>query len=201
MTLQQLFENQKEIVYVADDQAFTDSRIIAEVFQKGHDKVLRDIRVLKCSEGFRLANFGESDYMNAQGRVMPMYILTFDGFVMLAMGYTGEKAMQFKELYIAEFNRTHQLLTNRQSTLLAAEQNLVSLAVKSRITSLYPHLTNQARRKYYMSLYKELRDKFAVLSYKDIPRSALDEAFDIIAQWDSPKLARRLKTQEGQDVE
>ncbi|UZM97379.1 Rha family transcriptional regulator [Lysinibacillus sp. MHQ-1] len=68
MTLQQLLEGHQGIVFVNDNKAFTDSRIIAKVFQKGHDKVLRDIRNLKCSEAFRLANIGEADYVNGQGR-------------------------------------------------------------------------------------------------------------------------------------
>lgn len=29
-----------------------------------------------------------------------MYLVTRDGFTLLAMGYTGEKAMRFKEAYI-----------------------------------------------------------------------------------------------------
>ena len=33
-----------------------------------------------------------------------MYYITRDGFVLLAMGYTGEKAMKFKEAYINQFN-------------------------------------------------------------------------------------------------
>ncbi|UDK94808.1 hypothetical protein EYB33_00745 (plasmid) [Lysinibacillus sphaericus] len=35
MSLKQLLEGPRGIVFVNDNQAFTDSRIIAEVFQKG----------------------------------------------------------------------------------------------------------------------------------------------------------------------
>lgn len=188
MTLQQLLEGHRGIVFVNDNQAFTDSRIIAEVFQKGHDKVLRDIRNLKCSEAFRLTNFGETEYENGQGRKMPMYVLTFNGFAILAMGYTGEKAMQFKELYIEEFDRTHRLLADLQVTLLSKEQKMISLAVRNRILLLYPNLSINARKKYFTALYKDLKQQFQVLSYKDIPRNAMDEAIAFISGWDSPKL-------------
>lgn len=201
MTLQQLLEGHQGIVFVNDNKAFTDSRIIAKVFQKGHDKVLRDIRNLKCSVAFRLANIGEADYVNGQGRKMPMYVLTFDGFVILAMGYTGEKAMQFKELYIAAFNHTHQLLANRQNTLLFNEQQIISSAVKERISNLYPNLSPLAKRKYFSALYKALKEQFQVLSYKDIPRSSLAEALAIINNWDSPKLGSPQKIKEIQDIE
>ncbi|KYG92034.1 hypothetical protein A0U40_03590 [[Bacillus] sp. KCTC 13219] len=187
MTLQQLL-SQQEIVYVEKGAAFTNSRIVSEVFQKGHDKVLRDIRGLKCSAAFKAANFGECHYNNAQGRQMPMYTLTFDGFAMLAMGYTGEKAMQFKELYIAAFNHTHRLLAERNQTLLSFEQKQISEAVQHVIKQAYPQLAPSARQKYYTALYKELRQEFEVISYKDIPRSNLFAALEFIANWHSPKL-------------
>lgn len=112
----------RNLVFIEGNNVFTDSLTIAEVFQKGHDKVLRDIRNLKCSVEFRQANYGESSYKNKQGRIMPSFIMTFDGFAMLAMGYTGEKAMQFKEMYIAEFNRTRHMLESHKVTLLSHEQ-------------------------------------------------------------------------------
>ncbi|WP_229386711.1 Rha family transcriptional regulator [Lysinibacillus sphaericus] len=103
------------------------------------------MRSLKCSNAFRLANFGEAEYVNGQGK-MPMYVLTFNGFAVLAMGYTGEKAMQFKELYIEEFDRTHRLLADLQVTLLSKEQKMISLAVRNRILLLYPNLSIHARK-------------------------------------------------------
>lgn len=34
-----------------------------------------------------------------------MFVMNRDGFTLLVMGYTGKKAMQFKERYIAAFNK------------------------------------------------------------------------------------------------
>ncbi|MCI8338154.1 MAG: Rha family transcriptional regulator [Lachnospiraceae bacterium] len=86
---------------------------IAETFGKRHDNVLKDIRVLECSREFRLLNFEESFYMNAQNKRQPMYYITRDGFALLAMGYTGEKAMKFKESYIRQFNVMEKLLKEK----------------------------------------------------------------------------------------
>lgn len=86
---------------------------VAETFNKEHRRVLQDIRELECSEEFRLHNFVQSDYLNEQNRKQPMYLMTRDGFTMLAMGYTGEKAMRFKESYIRQFNAMEKALIGK----------------------------------------------------------------------------------------
>jgi Rha family phage regulatory protein len=82
------------------------SRRMAEIFHKRHDNVLQQITDLKnkVSEEFGLLNFQESSYKNEQNKKQPEYLLTRDGFTILAMGFTGTKAVQFKEAYINRFN-------------------------------------------------------------------------------------------------
>ena len=106
-----------QLVFIENNKPVTDSLTVAESFDKAHDKVLRDIRELGCSEEFRLANFGESTYINAQRRRMPRVVMTEQGFTMLAMGYTGPKAMEFKERYISEFHRMRETLTQTAPAL------------------------------------------------------------------------------------
>lgn len=86
---------------------------VAETFGKEHRRVLQDIRDLKCSEEFRLRNFVQSNYVNEQGHKQPMFIMTRDAFTILVMGYTGEKAMQFKEAYIKQFNAMEKALIGK----------------------------------------------------------------------------------------
>jgi len=93
-----------QLVYIENGRTVTDSLTVAEVFGKSHDKVLRDIRELECSNEFSLSNFGESNYTNDRGREYMKYIITQDGFAFLAMGYTGKLAATFKEKYIKAFN-------------------------------------------------------------------------------------------------
>lgn len=104
---------EKTLVFVDNNRIVTDSLTVAEVFEKEHARVMRDIRDLGCSEEFRLGNFAESSYTNAQGREMPKIIMTEQGLVILVMGYTGKKAMYYKEAYIAEFERMKMELSNR----------------------------------------------------------------------------------------
>lgn len=83
---------------------------IAEAFGKEHKHVLRDIEAVlpQVSEIFGKTNFGLSEYttINNLGFAIhkPMYLLTKDGFSMLAMGYTGPKAFALKEHILAKLN-------------------------------------------------------------------------------------------------
>jgi Rha family phage regulatory protein len=113
-----------QLVFVDENQAVTTSLIVAEVFGKGHDKVLRDIREMECSMEFRFANFGESTYLNSQNKEMPMYLLNQKGFTLLAMGYTGKEAMKYKEAYIDEFERMETEL--KKPRVLSEREQLVA---------------------------------------------------------------------------
>lgn len=94
---------------IRDSRVVVSSRDVAKAFSKRHDHVLRDINNLPCSQEFRLPNFGAvyktSPDGSRIGTSVEEIFMTRDGFTLLAMGYTGEKAMRFKELFIAEFNR------------------------------------------------------------------------------------------------
>lgn len=105
------------------DTARVDSRAIAQFFEKEHFHILRDIQKLTesksgLSEQFVKLNFELSSYKDNTGRKLPCYYLTRDGFTMLAMGYTGKKAMRFKELYIKRFNEMETFI----KTLVSARQ-------------------------------------------------------------------------------
>lgn len=97
-----------EIVFRgANDQAVTSSLLIAEKFGKEHKNVMQSIRNLigGTAENSAIAEmFSESRYLNEQNKEQPMFLMNRDGFTLLAMGFTGKKAMQFKLEYIKAFN-------------------------------------------------------------------------------------------------
>ena len=103
------------LVEVKKERIYCKSNMIAEIFEKRHDHILRDIRELlkTCSKEFSLPNFEESTY-KVRGKEYPCYNLTKDGFTMLAMGFAGEKAVQFKEMYINKFNEMERALTSQK---------------------------------------------------------------------------------------
>ncbi len=49
-----------------------------------------------------------------------MYIVFFDGFMLLVMGYTGKKALQMKLAYIEAFNAMREKLETKEKPQLAA---------------------------------------------------------------------------------
>lgn len=125
----------KELVFKGEsNQVLTNSLLVAEKFGKEHNKVIRDIQNLSCSDEFRAANFGVSSYISLQNKELPMYVMTKDGFSFLVMGYTGVKAGMFKEEYIKAFNKMEETIKNggfnvpksfREALLIAAEQQEV----------------------------------------------------------------------------
>lgn len=91
---------------VKDGQPMTSSRAVAERFGKRHDDVLKAIRNLlgdTPDPTFGRRNFAESTYLNAQGKQQPEYHLTHDGFALLAMGFTGPKALAWKIRFLEAF--------------------------------------------------------------------------------------------------
>ena len=102
----------------------TTSLIVAEVFGKEHNKVMRDIENLSCSKDFRAANFGVSSYTTSQNKQLPMYEMTKDGFSFRVMGYTGAKAGEFKECFITEFNKREIMLKSDDYILMRSQQIL-----------------------------------------------------------------------------
>jgi Rha family phage regulatory protein len=108
--------NQLPQVFLKDGIAFTDSRDVAKKFKKEHKNVLRDIQNLGCSSDFSKLNFELSSYQTTQNKTLPCFHMSRDGFVILAMGFTGKEAMQWKEDYIEAFNMMEAALKdNTQS--------------------------------------------------------------------------------------
>ena len=94
------------------------SRNLAEVFEKRHADVLRDIEVgiknlNKADERkFALINFLSSSYKDERNRRQPEILLPKDGFVYFTMGYSGKKATGFKVAYINRFNEMEAFIRN-----------------------------------------------------------------------------------------
>ena len=63
-----------------------------------------------------------------------MYYITRDGFTMVAMGYTGAKAMKFKEAYINEFNKMEAMLQKRRPN----NEDLIDQAATKITAKLFP---------------------------------------------------------------
>ncbi len=92
------------LVRLSGDRLITTSLAISHHFNKKHQHILEAIRNLECSPEFGASNFRLSSYTTSQGKQLPMYEITRDGFSFLCMGFTGAVAAAWKEKYIAAFN-------------------------------------------------------------------------------------------------
>lgn len=90
------------IVTVRGDKAFTNSKDVADFFGKQHKHILDTADGL--IEG-GVPGFRQTYKSNGQnGQSYRSFDMTKDGFTLLAMGFTGAKALRFKLAYIARFN-------------------------------------------------------------------------------------------------
>lgn len=157
---------------------------VAETFGKEHRHVLEDVRRIcdSLSTAEISALFYESDYVATNGKKNPMYLMNRDGFTLLVMGYTGEKAMKFKLAYINQFNQMEELLKGklierekgiavRQSLTKAIQQSSENERMHGHAYSTYTDIVyrtvfgktaKQLREEYGIDKKANLRDYFTV---------------------------------------
>ncbi len=112
-------------------QLLVSSREVAKNFDKEHRSVLRDIDSLiadgvaqNCADLFIVTTYEHKQ--NKQ--VYREYLLTRDGFTLLAMGFTGKKALEWKLKYIEAFNKMEKALKEKDKPLEIDSKFLYELA-------------------------------------------------------------------------
>ncbi|PIQ33378.1 MAG: hypothetical protein COW62_05495 [Zetaproteobacteria bacterium CG17_big_fil_post_rev_8_21_14_2_50_50_13] len=132
-------------VHLLHGHATTTSLNIAAVFEKSHKNVLQSINNMDIPEEFNRLNFQPVEYKDLKGEMRPMYEITRDGFALLAMGFTGPKAMAWKINYIALFNAMEQQLENqRKDEIILRDARIYRLQDEN--SSLKSILMDQLRK-------------------------------------------------------
>lgn len=98
-----------KLVAVSNGQLVTDSRTVAERFEKEHGKVLRVIDNLVSQNRLTKNMFLEQTH-EYRGREFRYYLMNRDGFSLLVMGFTGQKALEWKLKFLAAFNEMDKML-------------------------------------------------------------------------------------------
>ena len=174
------YPNAKPVGESAQGKIVTSSQAVAYYFEKDHGKVLRSIRSLlsfqETSEsmtknGYTPKWFYEYQYTNEQNhQTYPAFLMTRDGFTLLAMGFTGKKALEWKIRYIQAFNEMERKLKEQEN--LAAENS----AAKFKTPDVAPpEVLAQARAKTMLTnartrqakLWKTLADE-STGTYREI---------------------------------
>ncbi|PRP68698.1 hypothetical protein BUE93_20750 [Chromobacterium amazonense] len=126
-----------DFVMLAGDKIVTDSRRVAKAFKKQHKNVLRAYDAMECSEEFRRLNFEPRDYYDERGKKWRLIEMTKDGFMFLAMGFTGKEAATLKEAFIGAFNAMAEQLQRRDMGLWQQMQELITREVESKLRASF----------------------------------------------------------------
>ncbi|WP_322061136.1 Rha family transcriptional regulator [Paraburkholderia sp. J63] len=112
------------LLTVRDARPMADSRIVAKMFGKRHDNVIRDVRALISTDKTCRLNFeetyGEVRGPNGGARKRLFYLMTEEGFMLLVMGFTGAAALAMKLRFIHAFQEMRAVLDAQRATF--AEQ-------------------------------------------------------------------------------
>lgn len=165
---------------VVEGRPVTSSRIVAEYFGKQHHHVVRDIRTLISQKPDleRNANFGECsetiNLANGATRQVPFFWMDRKGFSLLAMGFTGAKALDFKCAFYDQFERMEEALrapSDQSALITTTEQYEIRKTIKSRAKNSSVH---------YHTVYNALYDYFKIASYKDLRHDQMKAALTLI---------------------
>jgi Rha family phage regulatory protein len=110
------------------------SREVADNFEKEHKHVMESIRNLMVEDSAVKDMIIESSYINTRGQEYPEYLLTRDGFSLLVMGFTGQRALSWKLKYIEAFNKMEKVIKTQviPSNLSPQLQLLINMELKQK---------------------------------------------------------------------
>ncbi|EOG7053078.1 Rha family transcriptional regulator [Campylobacter fetus] len=141
---------------MADSGVFATSLSVSKVFEKQHQHILAKIAEFP-DDNFRASNFRLTERTAKFGAVVrsePYYKISRDGFSLLVMGFTGQKAYKWKIEFIKAFNKMEAMIK-------AAKNNDLNLQSKfAEILSALKEKSSQAdefKQKYYESLENEVK--------------------------------------------
>ena len=163
--------NQEEIV--------TTSRKIAEVFKREHKSVIRAIENLKTgvTAHFYADHFNKVQYKDSQNKTQFEYVMDRDGFSLLVMGFTGEKALKWKMDYIDAFNSMEnelkRIYTERQQWEIEREKgklvrHILTDTIKMKVADspnkkfMYPNYTKLIYKLLFNKSFKELKEEYGI---------------------------------------
>lgn len=103
-----------------DGQLVVSSRQVAENFEKEHKDVLKAIENIKAQNCAVTPLFIETSYKAGTGKNYKEYFMTRDGFSLLVMGFTGNRALEWKLKYIEAFNHMEAELNSPERIMARA---------------------------------------------------------------------------------
>ncbi|MGE6627318.1 Rha family transcriptional regulator [Bacillus pumilus] len=122
---------EKQLVFVKENEVVTDSVTIAEMFDKQHKDVLRDVRTQMEYAGgeFSQRNFALSNY-EVRGKQYPKYDLTEEAFTLIVFSYNTKEAVQTKIRFIQEFKRMKEYIQSQERPKAMSDKESLLASMK-----------------------------------------------------------------------
>ena len=179
---------------------------IAEVTGKEHKSILRDIRdeIHKLGEERGRLIFVPTEYTDNFNRKQPAFLLNYKGVLQLGARYSAEtrfkliekieelkKPMTIEDMIILQANEMKSVKhridvvenkVDNEIRIDHTEQRKLQKAVSIRV---YQRLDviDADRNLMFPAIYRDLKDRFGVASYRDIKRKDLTEALAYVQNW------------------
>ena len=179
---------------------------VAQIAGKEHKNILADIRdeISKLGEERGRLIFQQSYYTNLQNKQQPLFILNYKGVLQLGARYNAatrfkliekieqlQKPMTVEDMIIMQANEMKNvkhridIVENKVENEIRidhAEQRKLQKAVSIRV---YQRLDviNSDKNLMFAAIYRDLKDRFGVASYRDIKRKDLTEALAYVQNW------------------
>ncbi|MFY4737182.1 Rha family transcriptional regulator [Campylobacter coli] len=180
---------------IKENKVFINSLDLAKVFNKNHKDVLETTKNQPQND-FTESNFILSTYKDKKGELRPCYNLTRDGFSLLVMGFTGEKAYKWKIEFIKAFNEMEKRLRNieyekhdklafRQSLGYKSQLKQQKEKYENKIKALQYDLENKKELSFKRKLSKE-----ELLELRKI--LARDYGMICIKEWEMSLVAEKI---------
>ncbi|HHI9534368.1 TPA: Rha family transcriptional regulator [Campylobacter coli] len=161
---------------IKENKVFINSLDLAKVFNKNHRHILQTTKNQPQND-FTESNFILSTYKDKKGELRPCYNLARDGFSLLVMGFTGEKAYKWKIEFIKAFNEMEKRLRNieyEKHDKLAFRQ---SLGYKSQLAQQKEKYENKIK-----ALQYDLENKKELSFKRKLSKEELLELRKILAR-------------------
>jgi len=128
------------LVILKRNRTTTTSLIVSEKFGKRHDNVIQRIENLSKEDESGRLNFKESSYINSQNKEQKMYKMDKHSFIILAMRFTGKKALKWQHIFVDAFEAMELAIVRQQNIAwnqarLEGSRSVVSLPTKFKSSS------------------------------------------------------------------
>ena len=145
-----------------------DSREVAEMVEKNHKELLRDIRTYEGYLGesnFALTDFFiPSTYVSSQNKELPNYQITKKGCEFIAHKLTGQKGALFTATYINRFHEMEQALVEKQPK--AIPDDTKAKEIDTKLKNANARLKNANARQ--AKLLMQIAESIEIKEYKQI---------------------------------